>query len=81
MAYSEGTMSRFSLNVDDPIGRVVGRRTKAADPLAVSETEKADAEAWRQTFGGLRVAKGVYRFRSHEEADAWLWRMMARPRT
>lgn len=74
-------MSRFPINVDDPVGRVVGRRSMASDSLTVAPTQKADAEAWRRTFGGLRVTKGVYRFRSHEEADAWLWQMMARPRS
>jgi hypothetical protein len=27
------------------------------------------------------VRRGVYRFRSHEEADEWLWRTIARPRS
>ena len=31
-------------------------------------------------FGGLRVKRGVYRFQSHDEADAWLWQAMTRPR-
>jgi hypothetical protein len=67
------------VTVEEPIDRVVGRRTKPPDPLAVSSSRKADAIAWRKAFGGIRVARGVYRFRTHQEADEWLWRTIARP--
>ncbi len=74
-------MTDRSINVEDPVGRIVGRRTRVADPLVVRPGEKADAEAWRRVFGGLRVKRGVYRFRSHDEADEWLLQAMTRPRT
>jgi len=48
--------------------------------LVVRPGDKADAEAWRRVFGGLRVTRGVYRFQSHDEAVAWLWQAMTRPR-
>jgi hypothetical protein len=67
------------INVEERIERIVGRRTKTPDPLSLASSRKADARAWRQAFGGVRVARGVYRFRTHEEADEWLWRMIARP--
>lgn len=69
------------VNVQDPVVRRVGRRTRVANPLVIRPEDKADAEAWRRVFGGLRGRRGVYRFRSHEEADAWLWHAMTRPRT
>jgi len=69
------------INVEEHIDRVVGRRTKVRNPLSVASSRKADALAWRRAFGGLAVRPGVYRFVSHAEADAWLWRMIARPRT
>jgi hypothetical protein len=72
-------MARPFINAEERIERVVGRRTSAPDPLEVASSRRADAIAWRKAFGGLRVSRGVYRFRSHEEADEWLWRMMARP--
>ena len=35
----------------------------------------------RQTPGGQCLAPvGVYRFRSHEEADEWLMKMLSRPK-
>lgn len=67
------------INVEERIERVVGRRTKAPSALSLAAHSTADAVAWRRAFGGLRVRRGVYRFRTHEEADAWLWRMMTRP--
>ena len=72
-------MAHPLINVEERIDRVVGRRIKAPDALSIGSSRKADAIAWRQAFGGLRVSRGVYRFHSHEEADEWLWRMMARP--
>lgn len=73
-------MAGQPVNFDDPVKRVVGRRTRVSDTLTASSEQQADAAAWRDTFGGFRVPRGVYRFTSHEEADEWLWRMMARPK-
>lgn len=67
------------VNVEEHIDRVVGRRTRTPDALALGSSRKADAIAWRDALGGIRVARGVYRFRTHEEADEWLWKVIARP--
>ncbi len=65
----------------DVPSRVVGRRRPAATLSAVVDT-RAEARAWRAAFPTPFVPRGVYRFRSHEEADEWLWRMITRaPRT
>jgi hypothetical protein len=68
------------INVEENIDRVVGRRTKRPDALSVMTSRKADAIAWRKSLGGVHVPKGVHRFHTYEEADEWLWRMIARPR-
>jgi hypothetical protein len=67
------------VNVEEQVGRVVGRRRNVRDPLALESSPRADAVAWTEAFGGIRVRRGVYRFRTHDEADEWLWRMIARP--
>jgi hypothetical protein len=72
-------VSHAVINVEETIGKVVGRRT-APDPLSLTGSTKRAMEAWRQTLGGVRIPRGVHRFQSHEEADAWLWKMIARPR-
>jgi hypothetical protein len=59
--------------------KVVGRR-QPADPLAITPAQRgADARAWKKAFHLLRIPSGVYRFRTHEEADAWLLQMLIRP--
>ena len=68
------------INVEEKIDKVVGRRTKAEDALSVTFSSKASSIAWREALGGVRVPRGVFRFRTHEEADEWLWRMITRPR-
>lgn len=71
---------KLPFSIEERIDRVVGRRARAVDPLAVSSSSRQDAVAWRDAFGGIRVARGVYRFRTHQEADEWLWKTIARPR-
>ena len=69
------------VNVEERIDRFVGRRTRTTDPLSTRSSGKNDAIAWRRALGGIRVPRGVYRFRTHQEADDWLWRTIARPKT
>lgn len=78
MTYAERIVKQPFINVEERIDRFVGRRTKTPDALSLTSSRKADSMAWRRAFGGLRVPRGVHRFRTHEEADAWLWRMMTR---
>jgi hypothetical protein len=80
VAYPCRVVKQPFINVEDKIDKVVGRRTKSPDALSVETSRKADAIAWCKSFGGVGVPRGVYRFRTHEEADEWLWRMIARPR-
>ncbi len=74
-------MNRRIINLEEQPGKTVGRRLQAPDPLSVRASNKAQSIAWRKAFGGVRVPRGVYRFRTHEEADEWLWRMISRPKT
>jgi len=66
------------INAEEKIDRFVGRRTKMPDALSTATSNKADAIAWRKAFGGVRVPRGVHRFKTHEEADQWLWQRIAR---
>ena len=68
------------VNLEEKIDKVVGRRLKTPDALSVRTSNKADTIAWRKAFGGVNVPRGVHRFRTHEEADDWLWRMISGPR-
>lgn len=72
-------VKRPFINVEERVDLQVGRRTRTPDPMAIASSRKSDAIAWRKAFGGIRVRRGVYRFHTHEEADAWLWRTIARP--
>jgi hypothetical protein len=78
-AYADSVVKQPLINVEEKIDRFVGRRTKTPDALSTATSNKADAVAWQKALGGLRVPRGVYRFKTHEEADEWLWRMITRP--
>ena len=71
-------MKQANINVEEKIDRIVGYRTKRPDGLSLATSTKAAALAWQKALGGVRVPRGVYRFKSHEEADQWLWRMITR---
>lgn len=77
--YSRNVVKQPLINVEEKIHRFVGKRTRTPDGLSLANSNKADAIAWRKAFGGVRVPRGVHRFKTHEEADQWLWRMIARP--
>jgi hypothetical protein len=68
------------VNVEERIDRVVGRRRRTVDALSTASSRKADAIAWQRALGGTGVPRGVHRFHSHQDADDWLWRMIARPK-
>ena len=71
-------MKQPFINVEEKIDRVVGKRTKTPDALALANSNKADAVGWQKALGGLRVPRGVYRFKTHEEADEWQMKMLTR---
>ena len=72
---------KFTVNLEEVPGKVVGRRHPPADGLAMSESGRIkDARAWKRALRTLPIPKGVYRFRTHEEADEWLWQMLTRRR-
>ncbi len=58
------------INVEDEPGKTVGRRV-LKDTLALKEGGKAEMEAWRKAFKCGGYPKGVFRFKTHEEADEW----------
>ncbi|MBI4327052.1 MAG: hypothetical protein HY674_17575 [Chloroflexi bacterium] len=74
-------MKQPFINVEEKIDRCVGRRTKTPDALSTATSNKANSIAWCQALGGIRVPRGVHRFKTHEEADQWLWQMISRPTT
>lgn len=58
------------INVEEPIGKTVGRR-KPPTPGAIQKTA-------REFFRSARIRvcdPGVYRFSSHQEADEWMRKM------
>lgn len=59
------------VNVEEPIGKTVGRRRVASAWDQGMGLQQSGQDFHKQWGKGLR--KGVYRFRSHEEADqVWM---------
>lgn len=69
------------IHLEDAPGKVVGHRHPPANGLATGEAQRIeDARAWKHALRTMPIPRGVYRFRTHEEADEWLWQNLTRPR-
>jgi hypothetical protein len=67
------------INIEEAPARVVGRRRAPAAAFSPADTRR-EARAWASAFRTPFVPRGVHRFSTHEEADAWMWAMISRPR-
>lgn len=68
------------VNLDERIGKTVGRRRPPSGLSSMAAGTPDDARAWKRAFGTPSIPRGVYRFATHEEADAWLMKMITRKR-
>lgn len=67
------------INLEETIGKTVGRRRPPSDALAAADVLQRTVNELLEATGHRLTPRGVFRFRSHEEADAWMIRML-RPR-
>jgi hypothetical protein len=68
------------INLQETPGKIAGRRKPPGDAFAAGMALQQLAIELGRSFQQGTVPKGVYRFNSHEEADEWMWKMLARPR-
>jgi len=66
------------INVEEKIDRFVGKRTKTPDSLDTGMQLQNTAVELHKSFKHRWWPKGVYRFKTHEEADEWMTKMLAR---
>ena len=69
------------VNVEEKIDKIVGRRTRTPDSFKSGMELQALAVALHRSLRHQWAPKGVYRFKTHEEADEWMNRMLARSQT
>jgi hypothetical protein len=58
---------------------LAGRR-RPAKALQCHAGQKEEARGWAEVFALPKVKSGVYRFKTHEEADAWWTSQMTQPK-
>jgi hypothetical protein len=75
------TVKEIFINVEERIDKVVGRRTRLPDAFRSGMQLQSLAVELHRSLGHRWASKGVYRFRTHEEADEWMNRMLARSQT
>ena len=67
------------IDIEELPAKVVGKRRAPASGLFPADT-KHEARAWTRAFETPFIPRGVHRFATLEEADAWMWAMITRPR-
>ena len=66
------------INLEEKIDRQVGRRTRPPEGLKTGMAFQRLGAELHKSFKHHWCPKGVYRFKTHEEADAWTMKMLAR---
>ena len=69
------------INVQERVDKVVGRRTQTPDAFKSGMQLQSLAVELHRSLRHRWASKGVYRFKTHEEADEWMNRMLARSQT
>ncbi len=77
-AYPRNAVNQPFINVEEKIDRFVGQRTKTPDSLKAGMQLQSLGAELHKSFKHRWAPKGVYRFKTHEEADAWMTKMLAR---
>jgi hypothetical protein len=69
------------INAEEKIDKIVGRRTRTPDAFKSGMQLQSLAVQLHLPLGHRWAPKGVYRFKTHEEADEWMNRMLAQSQT
>ena len=78
LRYAAGVQETRVVNVEEKFDKVVGRRLGVPDSFKAGMGLQALAVQMHRSLGHRWAPKGVYRFKTHEEADEWMMRMLAR---
>jgi hypothetical protein len=68
------------INLEEKPDKVVGRRKAPSDHFKTGMGLQQLVGQLQKSLNHYFVPKGVYRFITHEEADEWMLKMMARRR-
>ncbi len=74
-------MEQPFINFEEKVDKIVGRRTRTPDAFTSGMQLQSLAVELHRSLGHRWAPKGVYRFKTHEEADEWMYRMLARSQT
>jgi hypothetical protein len=78
VAYACLVVRKSFINLEEDIDKIVGRRTRTPDAFESGMKLQALGAALHRSLKQRWAPKGVYRFKTHEEADEWMNRMLAR---
>jgi hypothetical protein len=65
------------VNLEEQPGKTVGHRSPPSNAFATAMTLQHTLVDLSKSLGQCFVPRGVYRFKSHQEADTWMWEQLA----
>jgi hypothetical protein len=68
------------INIEETIGKTVGRRRPSGNTLDPREHSKKRARDWCAAFPPMMTPKGVYRFKTQEEFEQWITTNTRKPK-
>ena len=67
------------INIEETIGKTVGRRRPPSDPFQIADSIQRTLTDLHKASGHRYGARGVFRFKTHAEANEWT-KKMTRPK-
>ena len=64
-------MVKTVVNVEENIGKTVGKRRMPSDSIAYASDLNKSLNQFRKKLGIRGFPRGVYKFKTHEEANEW----------
>ncbi|MDB6116911.1 MAG: hypothetical protein JWO08_692 [Verrucomicrobiaceae bacterium] len=69
--------SKTVVNVEEFIGKTVGRRRPPRDAMQMGMAMQNTTNQLLRSFGHQLHPRGVFRFRTHQEANEWAQKMIS----
>jgi len=66
------------INLEETPAKIVGRRRPPRDAFRAAMALQRLVADLQKTFQNPGIPRGVYRFKTHQEADQWILKMLTR---
>jgi len=69
---------KTTINIEENFGKTVGKRQPPSDSIRYASDLNQSLDGFQKKLGVRGTPRGVYKFKTHEEADEWQIQMALR---